>query len=258
MEQGMETEKHNDDKLFPAGPTTPQVSQPDTVPAKTENKSAALQPQRELTPFEKQMQAELREASLILATKLVPKILDTREKVWIAMRFVREQFPNEPMSAIQQVSVFNNKILMWGELPLTKAKRTGQLKWFKNYVADKEGKKISFENKNQSEPAWAGVCEIQRDGYELETYMFSMDDAKAAGLLSKEGPWKQYPKRMLKVRARSEALKDVFADALVGAGIGEYETNETFEEIDAKPVVTQGSTAELNAAFIPKSGDNGN
>ena len=37
-----------------------------------------------------------------------------------------------------------------------------------------------------------------------------------AGLWAKSGPWTQYPKRMMQMRARGFALRDKFADALGG------------------------------------------
>ena len=46
-----------------------------------------------------------------------------------------------------------------------------------------------------------------------------MDDAKAAGLLGKQGPWTQYPKRMRQMRARAFAVRDVFPDVLKGLQI---------------------------------------
>ena len=45
---------------------------------------------------------------------------------------------------------------------------------------------------------------------------FSEQDAKVAGLWGKSGPWKQYPKRMLQMRARGFNLRDNFADILGG------------------------------------------
>jgi len=45
--------------------------------------------------------------------------------------------------------------------------------------------------------------------------------AKTAGLLGKQGPWTQYPRRMMQMRARSWALRDVFPDVLRGMPIAE-------------------------------------
>jgi hypothetical protein len=46
-------------------------------------------------------------------------------------------------------------------------------------------------------------------------------DAKRAGLWNKQGPWTQYPKRMLKMRARSFTIRDAYADILKGLALTE-------------------------------------
>jgi hypothetical protein len=45
---------------------------------------------------------------------------------------------------------------------------------------------------------------------------FSVMDAKQARLWGKQGPWQQYPKRMLAMRARGFAIRDAFPDAMKG------------------------------------------
>ena len=61
------------------------------------------------------------------------------------------------------------------------------------------------------------TCSAQRRGYPAPiTSTFSVADAKAAGLWGKQGPWSQYPKRMLAMRARGFALRNAFADVLRG------------------------------------------
>jgi hypothetical protein len=61
------------------------------------------------------------------------------------------------------------------------------------------------------------VCEAKRRGEpEPIRRTFSVADAKKAGLWGKQGPWQQYPERMLQMRARAFALRDGFADVLGG------------------------------------------
>lgn len=61
------------------------------------------------------------------------------------------------------------------------------------------------------------TCEAKRRGYpQATTVHFSVVDAKKAGLWGKSGPWTQYPKRMLQLRARGFALRDAFPDVLKG------------------------------------------
>jgi hypothetical protein len=61
-----------------------------------------------------------------------------------------------------------------------------------------------------------GVCVVKRKGRGQHRSTFSMEDARRAGLLNKQGPWQQYTSRQLKLRARGFALRDVFADVLAG------------------------------------------
>ncbi len=66
------------------------------------------------------------------------------------------------------------------------------------------------------------ICQIKRfNDPEVKRASFSTADAKAAGLLGKQGPWTQYRARMLKMRARSWALRDGFSDVLKGLGVTE-------------------------------------
>lgn len=67
---------------------------------------------------------------------------------------------------------------------------------------------------------------------------FSVQDAKTAGLWDKAGPWKQYPKRMLQMRARGFALRDSNPDLLNGLAI--------VEEVQDYPTDTR--TIESNRA----------
>ena len=60
------------------------------------------------------------------------------------------------------------------------------------------------------------LCTVKRKNSEPHTMRYTIDDAKKASLWGKQGPWSQYPNRMLQMRARGFALRDTFADALLG------------------------------------------
>jgi hypothetical protein len=92
----------------------------------------------------------------------------------------------------------------------------------KEWYIDRQGVEICSENKNLAAEVYAAVCVVKRRGDQetLERF-FSIDDQQAAGLNSPT--WRQYRKLMLKYRARSQALKDKFADCLNGAPIAEYD-----------------------------------
>jgi hypothetical protein len=62
-----------------------------------------------------------------------------------------------------------------------------------------------------------------------------MGDAKAAKLWGKAGPWTDYPKRMMKFRARGFLLRDQFGDILKGLRTAE-EARDMPSEINVTPL----------------------
>ncbi|WP_460452623.1 recombinase family protein, partial [Alsobacter sp. SYSU BS001988] len=67
------------------------------------------------------------------------------------------------------------------------------------------------------EASWTAVCQVRRKG-ERSWLVRSFDTADAirARVWGKAGPWSEYPKRMLQMRARAFALRDGFPDVLGG------------------------------------------
>jgi len=82
-------------------------------------------------------------------------------------------------------------------------------------------------------------CVVKRKGFEPREQTFTIQDASSAGLLKKAGPWTNYPKRMLQMRARAFALRDVFGDALRGFKVAEEQQDS--EVIDGSFTVTHDS-----------------
>ena len=106
--------------------------------------------------------------------------------------------------ALQGIAVINGTPKLWGDAMLALVLRHDEYQDHTEWL-DSEG----------------AHCTIVRKGREPKTQSFSWDKAKRAGLISKPGPWQQYPERMLQMRARSWALRDRFADALLGVGMAE-------------------------------------
>jgi hypothetical protein len=62
-----------------------------------------------------------------------------------------------------------------------------------------------------------GRCKTKRKGKDQPIeVIFTIDDAKKARLWQKQGPWTEYPARMLAMRARSFCLRDAYPDLLRG------------------------------------------
>jgi len=141
-------------------------------------------------------------ATYVVASKLAPKGMDSEPAVVIAIQLGAE-IGLSPMQAVQNIAVINGRPSVWGDAVKGLVLATGECVGFSEYF-EGDGDKLT------------AICEIERRGYETVRRTFSVADAKTAELWSKAGPWKQYPKRMLQMRARSWACRDAFPDALRG------------------------------------------
>ena len=105
-----------------------------------------------------------------------------------------------PMRALRSIAVINGRATMWGDDVLAMVLNSPLCE----YVNETE----STDTK--------GVCKVKRKGTPEHISVFSLEDAKRAGLLGKQGPWQTNTKRMLTLRARGFGLRDKFADVLAG------------------------------------------
>ena len=127
-------------------------------------------------------------------------------------------------------------------------RQSGQLEEFEEFLFDKDGNKICLTNKNFSAEFVGACCRYKRKGFVSAESIFTVDDAKRAGVWGK-AVWNVYPKRMIQVRARSVALKDGFADILGGVSLGEYDHNTVIEKVVESEVVNGPTGAAKLAAL---------
>lgn len=172
-------------------------------------------------------------------SKLLPQRFNTPEMIMTGMQFAIE-LGLKPMTALRQIAVIQGTPSLYGDLPLSLCYSAGKLEWIKEYYFDSKGQRITVENGNIAAEAFGAVCIVKRkgDSEPLES-AFTLEDAKRANLM-KNPVWSSYPKRMLRYRARSQALKDKFPDCLNGVAIAEYD----FDAVpDLEPVTeTTGAT----------------
>lgn len=202
-------------------------------------KTPAVEPTKQLRPpsvmadeggqlVGKSLEEEFRLAKAYFMSGLMPKGLNSPEKVLVAVQLCRE-LSLPPMLAIRQIMVFNGVPAIFGDLPVGLVLKSGKA----DYVDD------SFEDKD-GQP-YAATCRTRRKGSPREVERrFTLDDARKAGLLSKE-PWQKYPRRMLQCRARAWALKDAYADVLSGLSIAEYDFDTLPERELNEPSRRSGS-----------------
>lgn len=105
-----------------------------------------------------------------------------------------------PLRALRSIAVINGRASMWGDDVLAMVLASPVCE----YVDE------SASNDTQ------GVCKTKRKGCNEQVSTFTLEDAKRAGLLGKQGPWQTNTIRMLKLRARGFGLRDTFADVLAG------------------------------------------
>jgi hypothetical protein len=126
-----------------------------------------------------------------------------------------------PMAALQNICVINSKPSVYGDLLLALCMASPLCAYVKEKVEGQGDEMVA-------------TCETLRRGYESPTVRtFSMADAKNAGLLQKDGPWKQYTSRMLAMRARGFALRDAFPDIL--RGVISAEEAQDYQTITVAP-----------------------
>ena len=96
----------------------------------------------------------------------------------------------------------------------------------------------------------AAVCLAKRRGCSPVVSRFSVADAKRAGLWGGRGPWSAHPDRMLRIRARTFALRDLFADVIAG-----FTSAEEADEIStpASSTYTEPFVAEAVVEATPTS-----
>lgn len=169
-------------------------------------------------------------ARIMAASDLVPKDFRGKpENCFIAVQMGLE-VGLSPMAAVQNIAVVNGRPALWGDAVLALVRGS---KFFESIAESVMGNGDDLE----------ATCTVKRRGEQPVTRTFSMRDAKLAGLAGKEGTWRQYPKRMLQMRARAFALRDVFPDVLKGIAIGE----EVADIVDAAATVDVPRSAPVDA-----------
>ena len=135
----------------------------------------------------------------------------------------------KPLQAMQNIAVINGRPALWGDAVIALVRSSPACE----YVIEEDDGRTA-------------TCKVKRRGEPEQFRTFSADDAKAAGLIGKQGPWTQYPKRMRQMRARAFALRDVFPDVLKGLPVAE-EVMDTPTDmgpaIEVKPSATPAQPA---------------
>lgn len=168
-------------------------------------------------------------AEILASSTIIPKDYQRNPGNILTAVLMGAELGLAPLQAMQNIATINGRPSIWGDAMLALVKNSPE------FVSIKE------EYVGEADDLTA-VCTVKRrsaDGSIHEhVATFSMEDARKAGLLGKQGPWTQYPKRMLQMRARGYALRDMFPDVLKGL--------RTTEEVrDMPPEKDMGEVEEV-------------
>jgi len=171
-------------------------------------------------------------ATAVVQSGLAPKGISTPQAVVVAIQMGAE-VGLPPLASLQNIAVINGRPSIWGDAMLGVCRASG--------LFDESAFSETLETTSDG---LAAVCTVRRlpDGNEIER-RFTMKDAQAAGLSGKSGPWTQYPRRMLQLRARSWALRDGFADILRGMRAAEEE-RDCIVDVEVEPTKSLDELAD--------------
>lgn len=146
-----------------------------------------------------------------------------------------------PMQSLQCIAVINGRPTIWGDAALALVQSSPVCEFVSESV-DGDGEQM------------VATCVAKRRGYPAPSAVkFTVADAKKAGLWGKSGPWTQYPKRMLQLRARGFALRDAFPDVL--KGLVTAEEAQDYPQQPAAPVTPQPTVvrfkSDVPASSVP-------
>jgi hypothetical protein len=168
-------------------------------------------------------------AKYVSASGFAPRGMEKPESILVALQLGAE-LGLTPMAALQNTAVINGRPGIYGDAALALVRRSGLLESYKEEEVGTAGK-----------DDWGCKVTAKRAGADPQSETFTVADAKLAKLWGKDGPWTQYPRRMLKFRARGFILRDVFGDVLKGLA--------TVEEIRDIPVGPKNVTGSLRDAI---------
>jgi hypothetical protein len=200
----------------------------------------------------------------IVKSGFAPKGLQTQEAVFVAGQLGLE-LGLTLMAGLQNIGVINGRPGIYGDAALALARNSPQFGDYQEYETDNESDmlfrqmcleddltkkkalliKLTTHRLNRTAPDFGWTVYARRNHDIIGSFgRFTVQDAKTADLWGKQGPWTQYPARMLKFRARGFVLRDTFGDVLKG-----FRTTEELQDMPeaaraavAKPALVHSTT----------------
>lgn len=166
-------------------------------------------------------------AKMLASSGLVPKAYEGKPEAILIAGAMGARLGLDLFSSLSGIAVINGRPTLWGDAMLAVC------------MARPDWRGMSVTWSDDQTACRVLVRRILPGNSVNETIgEFSEQEAKSAGLWGKQGPWQQYPRRMIELRARSFSLRSAFADALNGFACRE----------DLEDVVDVTDTAHVHPA----------
>ena len=196
--------------------------------------STELITQSSLFPPAKEWAMIKEQSALLVQSGLLPRTIDTPAKA-VAIMLKGREMGIPPMQAFSHIAIIEGKPAMSAELQRAQIYRLVPGAIF------------------EIEELTSNGCTILagRPGRRATRFTWGPEDAKAAGLLSKQN-WQKYPKAMYLARASSEAARAIFPDALMGCAYTPEELDpdaEVDEDGLLVPKPPAAAKVDLNRKF---------
>lgn len=145
-----------------------------------------------------QWRAMREQAKALVSSGFLPKAVNTPEKA-IAVALAGRELGLPMMQALRSIHIIDGKPVMAADMMAALVHRR---------IPGARLRVVESTNE---------VCTVEaaRPGEEATRYSFTLEDAKLAGLLTKDN-WRKYPRAMLRARAIAEAARATFPDAMMG------------------------------------------
>lgn len=165
-------------------------------------------------------------SQVLAKSGLCPFGMDTPEKVSVAI-LTGMEIGAKPMQAVQGIAVIGGRPCVWGDLSLGLVRSNPEFEYINEFFEGEEPADWTVAAPQGADLKFKAVCIAKRKGEPEVRREFSIGDAVVGKLWGKKNrsgsdtPWITGPKRMLQMRARAFALRDLFTDVLKGLYIAE-------------------------------------
>jgi len=209
----------------PRGGPAPQQSQALAIaePVEATNQAMALVPSS--------LDGAYQLAAWLSNAQLLPPALRGKQADLFTMILAGMELGLPPMAALRGMYIVNGKPALEAKTKAAICLQRGAALYFKRTEYTPEATTWETFRRGQTEPV---------------PMRFTRKEAEAAGLTRKDGPWQQYPQRMISWRALGWLCDDVYPDIVLGVATAEDFDAEP--ELAFRPISAGGTPVEIAAA----------